>query len=92
MKKENMWDEKAKSPDPDDLTAEGLAEFEPLQTAEADWSRSPRTGIDYTAMEHHEAIPDPRDTDDPSRPQGEFWHQNERPGAEAVKDVDLDKK
>ena len=46
--------------------------------------------VDYTTMEHHEDIPDSADTGDPSRPQGEFWHRNERPGAEAIESVKLD--
>lgn len=75
MKKENEWDAKAKAPDPDDLTSE-----------------LPPVGrhVDYTTVEHHEDIPDSADTGDPSRPQGEFWHRNERPGAEAIESVTLD--
>ena len=34
--------------------------------------------VDYTAMEHHQDVPDPTDTGDPSRPQGGFWHPEER--------------
>ncbi len=74
MKKENEWDAKAKAPDPDDLTSE----LPPVDKH-----------VDYTTMEHHEDIPDSADTGDPSRPQGEFWHRNERPRAEAIKDVRL---
>ena len=76
MKKANEWDAKAKAPDPDDLTSE----LPPVA--------GPRH-VDYTAMEHHEDIPDSADTGDPSRPQGEFWHRNERPGAEAIRNVRL---
>ena len=77
MKKENEWDAKAKAPDPDDLTSEWQPD-------------GGRKHIDYTAMEHHEVIPDSADTGDPSRPQGEFWHRNERPGADAIEKVHLD--
>jgi len=34
--------------------------------------------VDYTAMAHHQDVPDPTDTGDPSRPQGGFWHPEER--------------
>ena len=77
MKKENQWDAKAKAPDPDDLTSEWHPD-------------AGRKHIDYTAMEHHEDIPDSADTGDPSRPQGEFWHRNERPDADAIEKVRLD--
>lgn len=43
----------------------------------------------YTEFEHHEDVPDPRDTGDISRPQGWFWYQNERPGARAFEHIDL---
>jgi hypothetical protein len=76
MKKENEWSAKAKAPDPDDLTADQLP-------------AKPKH-IDYTAMEHHGEIPDSADTGDISRPQGEFWHRNERPGAEAIDAVRLE--
>jgi hypothetical protein len=46
--------------------------------------------VPYTVMEHHEDWLDPRDTGDPSRPQGWFWHLNERPGADEFHDVELD--
>jgi hypothetical protein len=82
MKEENRWSERAKAPDPDDLTSEWALGAE-RQTSH----HAARTHIDYTAMEHHEEIPDSGDTGDPSRPQGEFWHQNERPGAEAINDT-----
>ncbi len=44
----------------------------------------------YTEMEHHEDALDPAATGDPSRPQGRFWHQNERPGADAFMKLDLE--
>ena len=79
MKPENQWSERAKAPDPDDLTSERPSHGDaPAGIFER---RGPH--VDYTAIEHHEEVPDPRDTGDPSRPQGEFWHQNERAGAEA---------
>ena len=34
--------------------------------------------VDYTAMEHHQDVPDATDTGDPSRPQGGFWRPEER--------------
>ena len=34
--------------------------------------------IDYTDINHHQDIPDSADTGDPSRPQGPFWHPEER--------------
>jgi hypothetical protein len=73
MKPENQWSEKAKAPDPDDLTSE-----QPVTEG--------RPHVDYTAMAHHDEIPDSADTGDISRPQGPFWHGNERPGAEALRD------
>jgi hypothetical protein len=79
MKPENMWTPKAKAPDPDDLTS----------NLPAGSTGSRRTNVDYTEMAHHQEIPDSADTGDISRPQGEFWHQNERPGAESIQDVDL---
>ena len=78
MKRENLWSERAKAPDPDDLSSE-----EPSGVGQ----NARRTHIDYTAMAHHEEIPDSSDTGDPSRPQGEFWHRNERPGVEGLHEV-----
>ena len=46
--------------------------------------------IDHTQAEHHQTIPNSADTGDISRPQGEFWHRNERPGADAIEDVQLE--
>ena len=43
----------------------------------------------YTEMEHHEDVPDSRDSGDPSRPQGWFWHQNERPGADHFMEIEI---
>jgi hypothetical protein len=51
---------------------------------------TPVKHIDYTEMDHHQDIPDSRDTGDISRPQGEFWHRNERPGADEIKNVQLE--
>ena len=45
--------------------------------------------VPYTEMEHHEDWLDPRDTGDISRPQGWFWHQNERPGADEFMDIEI---
>jgi hypothetical protein len=75
MKTGNRWSERAQAPDPDDLSSEQPPGSEP--------TRSPFAGkrhTDYTDMAHHEETPDSRDSGDPSRPQGEFWHRNERPG------------
>ncbi len=41
-------------------------------------TRPAKKSIDYTAMAHHQDIPDPTDTGDPSRPQSGFWHPEER--------------
>jgi hypothetical protein len=48
--------------------------------------------IDYTEMEHHNELPDPNEENDISSPQGEFWHRNERPGADSIKEVYLEKR
>ena len=79
MKRENLWSERAKAPDPDDLSSEQPPRAEPEIGQNAR-----RAHIDYTAMAHHEEIPDSSDTGDPSRPQGEFWHRNERRGVEGL--------
>jgi hypothetical protein len=79
MKKENLWSDRAKAPDPDDLSSE-----QPVSPSRDTGHHSGRTHVDYTAMAHHEEIPDSSDTGDPSRPQGEFWHRNERPGVEGL--------
>ena len=43
----------------------------------------------YTEIEHHQDWLDPRDTGDISRPQGWFWYQNERPGADEFMDIEI---
>jgi hypothetical protein len=49
-----------------------------------------KDNVPYTEMERHEDWLDPRATGDPSRPQGSFWHQNERPGADAFAGIDVE--
>jgi hypothetical protein len=44
----------------------------------------------YTDIERHEDWLDPKDTGDISRPQGWFWYQNERPGADELSEIDLE--
>ena len=75
MKAGNRWSERAQAPDPDDLSSEQPPGSEPTRSAFAGKRRT-----DYTEMAHHQEIPDSRDSGDPSRPQGEFWHRNEQPG------------
>lgn len=48
--------------------------------------------IDYTEMEHHNEIPDAKVESDISSPQGEFWDRNQRPGADSLKDADLNQR
>jgi hypothetical protein len=79
MKADNRWSERAQAPDPDDLSSD-----QPQGPEQATSRFAGKRHTDYTDMAHHEEIPDSRDSGDPSRPQGEFWHRNERPGAEVV--------
>ena len=79
MKAENRWSDRAKAPDPDDLSTERPASPKLPASTFAGHRQT-----DYTEIAHHQTVPDSRDTGDPSRPQGEFWHQNERVGASVV--------
>ena len=79
MKTENRWSDRAQAPDPDDLSSEQPAGSAPTKSRFAG-----KRHTDYTDMAHHEEYPDSRDSGDPSRPQGEFWHRNERPGTEVI--------
>ena len=79
MKAENRWSDRAHAPDPDDLSSD-----QPSGSERPTSRFAGKRHTDYTEMAHHEQIPDSRDSGDPSRPQGEFWHRNERPGVDAI--------
>ena len=79
MKAENRWSDRAHAPDPDDLSSEQLA-----GSGQGTSRFAGKRRTDYTEIAHHEEMPDSSDSGDPSRPQGEFWHRNERPGVSAI--------
>lgn len=79
MKTDNRWSERAQAPDPDDLSSDN-----PPGSAQKTSQFAGKRRTDYTEMAHHEEMPDSSDSGDPSRPQGEFWHRNERRGVDAM--------
>jgi hypothetical protein len=51
---------------------------------------TPEPRIDYTDINHHQDIPNSADTGDPSRPQGPFWHPEERDRARRFLSIDIE--